>query len=41
MIHTMTQKATSQQMRDMQEVYPGMIKIVVDVRRRILAGGVE
>jgi hypothetical protein len=41
MIHTLTQPATHQQIQDMLEVYSGMIKIVVDVRRGILSGGGE
>jgi hypothetical protein len=41
MIHTLTQKATPRQLQDMLEVYSSMIKIVVDVRRRILSGGGE
>ncbi|HRJ43604.1 MAG TPA: DUF5674 family protein [Caldilineaceae bacterium] len=41
MIHTVTQKSTAQQISEMLDVYPTMIKIVVDIRRRIVAGGGE
>ena len=41
MIHLLDHPATSQQLQDMQEVYPLMVKIVVDLRRRIMAGGGE
>ena len=41
MIHILTQPATQQQVQEMLEVYSSMIKIVVDIRRRILAGGGE
>jgi hypothetical protein len=41
MIHILTQPATQQQVLDMLEVYSSMIKIAVDIRRRILAGGGE
>ena len=41
MIHLLTGKATSQQLAEMLEMYPTMIKIVVDIRRRILAAGGE
>ncbi|MBI3960582.1 MAG: hypothetical protein HY328_17365 [Chloroflexi bacterium] len=41
MITTLTQKATDQQVSEMLEMYPTMIKIVVDIRRRILTGGGE
>lgn len=33
--------ATSQQVQEMLEAYPILIKIVVDIRRRLLAGGGE
>ena len=40
-IHLLKEKATSQQVAEMLEAFPElrMIKIVVDIRRRILAGG--
>ena len=41
MIYTLTQKATSRQVSEMLEMYPTMIKIVVDIRRGILTGGGE
>ena len=41
MIHSLGRKATSGQIHEMLEVYPTLIKIVVDVRRRVLAGGGE
>jgi len=41
MIHTFTKIATLQQLSEMLEVYPTMIKIVVDIRRNILSGGGE
>jgi len=41
MIYMLTQRATGQQVSEMLEIYPTMIKIVVDIRRRILAGGRE
>lgn len=41
MIHLLTQPATSRQVQEMLEVYPILIKIVVDIRRRVLAGGGE
>lgn len=41
MIHTVTQKATAQQISEMLDIYPTMIKIVVDIRRRIVVGGGE
>ena len=42
MIHLLDRPATPQQIREMLEVYhPTLIKIVVDVRRRLLAGGGE
>lgn len=39
MIHILNENATSQQINEMLEVYPSMIKIVVDIRRKILVGG--
>lgn len=41
MIHLLDQPATSLQVREMLAIYPSMIKIVVDIRRRMLAGGGE
>jgi hypothetical protein len=41
MIHMLAQKAISQQVHEMLETYSDMIKIVVDIRKRILAGGGE
>jgi hypothetical protein len=41
MIYLLTQKATPQQIRDMLEIYPRLIKIAVDVRSYVLAGGGE
>lgn len=41
MIHLLDRPATPQQVHEMLEVYPFMIKLVVDIRRQILAGGGE
>lgn len=41
MILLLHQKAVSQQVQDMLEQYEEMIKIVVDIRRRVLSGGGE
>ncbi len=41
MIYLLETKATPFQLREMLEVYESMIKIVVDIRQRILAGGGE
>jgi hypothetical protein len=41
MIHLLRARATPQQMSDMLAEYMGMVKIVVDIRRRILSGGGE
>jgi len=41
MIHLIDNRATPVQMQEMLESYPLLIKIVVDIRRRILAGGGE
>ncbi len=41
MIHVLTEKATVEQVHEMLEIYSDMIKIVVDIRRAILAGGSE
>jgi hypothetical protein len=39
MIHILRDKATAEQVVEMLREYESMIKIVVDIRRRILAGG--
>lgn len=41
MIHLLDRPATPQQVHEMLEIYPFMIKVVVDIRRQILAGGGE
>jgi hypothetical protein len=41
MIYLLTKKATLQQIRDMLEVYPRVIKIAVDIRGKVLSGGGE
>ena len=41
MIHRLAARATSSQMTDMLQRYESMSKIVVDLRRRVLAGGGE
>jgi hypothetical protein len=41
MIHLLGQAATPEQIQEMLQQYKGMIKIVVDIRRRILSGGGE
>ena len=41
MIHLLKEKTTPAQIQDMLQEYEGMIKIVVDIRRRILSGGGE
>src|SRR6266498_3401900 len=41
MIHILRDKANAEQIVQMLEEYESMIKIVVDIRRRILAGGGE
>lgn len=41
MIYIFRTKATAEQIAEMLKEYESMIKIVVDVRRRILAGGGE
>jgi hypothetical protein len=41
MIHLLQNQPTPEQMIDMLQEYETMIKIVVDIRRRILAGGGE
>lgn len=40
-IYVLDTKVTPQQVQEMLEVYPDMIKIVVDIRRSFLAGGGE
>ena len=41
MIHLLNEKATSVQIHEMLEQYENMLKIVVDIRRRVLSGGGE
>ena len=41
MVHLLRTKATTEQVSEMLTEYELMIKIVVDIRRRILAGGGE
>ncbi len=41
MIHLLSKSATPEQIQEMLQQYEGMIKIVVDIRRRILSGGGE
>jgi hypothetical protein len=41
MIHLLRTKATIEQVTEMLKEYESMIKIVVDIRRRTLAGGGE
>ncbi len=41
MIHLLKEPANSAQIQEMLQEYEGMIKIVVDVRRRFLSGGGE
>lgn len=41
MIHLLKEKATPTQIQEMLEPDEGMIKIVVDIRQRILSGGGE
>ena len=41
MIYILRDKPTSKQVNEMLKEYETMIKIVVDIRRRILAGGGE
>jgi len=41
MIHLLHNKATAEQEAEMLKEYESMIKIVVDIRRRLLAGGGE
>ena len=41
MIHLLKEKTTSSQIQEMLQEYEDMIKIVVDIRKRILSGGGE
>ena len=41
MIYLLREPASSAQSQEMLQEYKGMIKIVVDIRRRILSGGGE
>jgi hypothetical protein len=41
MIHILKEVATSAQIQEMLQEYESMIKIVVDIRRRVLSGGGE
>lgn len=41
MIYILQNKATIEQLTDMLKEYENMVKIVVDIRRRVLAGGGE
>jgi len=41
MIHILGEKATPAQVQEMLEEYEKMIKLAVDVRRRVIAGGGE
>ena len=41
MIHLLHERASSEQISQMLEEYEDLIKIVVDIRRRILSGGGE
>ena len=41
MIHILREKPTGDQLAEMLKEYETMIKIVVDIRRRVLAGGGE
>lgn len=41
MIHTLREKASPSQIKDMLQEYDTMIKIVVDIRQRTLSGGGE
>ena len=41
MIHIITERATSEQIQEMLEALQTYIKLAVDVRRRIVAGGGE
>ena len=39
MIYLLRKPATSNQLQEMLQEYDGMVKIVVDIRRRLLTGG--
>jgi hypothetical protein len=41
MIHFLIEKASTEQIQEMLEEYPSMIKIAVDIRLHVLAGGGE
>ena len=41
MIHTLREKASQNQVKEMLQEYDTMIKIVVDIRQRVLSGGGE
>ncbi len=41
MIHLLREKPNAQQMQEMLQEYESMVKIVVDIRRKALAGGGE
>jgi len=41
MVHIIAERATSQQVQEMLEALRTYIKVAVDVRRRVLAGGGE
>ncbi len=41
MIHLLTEKATPHQLQEMLQEYGSMVKIAVDIRRAVLAGGGE
>ncbi len=41
MIHVLDKQATPEQIAEMLQEYEDMIKIVVDIRRRVLSGGGE
>lgn len=41
MIHLLREKPNAQPMQEMLQEYGSMVKIVVDIRRKVLAGGGE
>jgi Protein of unknown function (DUF5674) len=41
MIHLLKERAVPSQIQDMLQEYENMIKVVVDIRRRLLSGGGE
>ena len=41
MIHLLKETAVSEQIEEMTQEYKSMIKLVVDIRRRVLSGGGE